>query len=151
MHSPYDPNSEASKPIPTWILFPKTPKIRRHAHSPLHQTAKSSASQIRKNLTRSPSRRRRKALVSEETQTPNNTTPIRSINWKITPIDFTAGNKLDGLERELRTNQATVRELSERYVEQQNSRACKQKEWRSALNWRGSVPNQDRAQNFRQS
>ncbi|KAE9963194.1 hypothetical protein BLS_003435 [Venturia inaequalis] len=114
VHSPYDPNSEASKPIPTWILFPKTPKIRRHAHSPLHQTAKSSASQIRKNLTRSPSRRRRKAPVSEETQTPNNTTPIRSINWKITPIDFTAGNKLDDLERELRTNQATVRELSER-------------------------------------
>ncbi|TID16147.1 hypothetical protein E2P81_ATG09004 [Venturia nashicola] len=114
IHSPYDPNSQPSKPIPPWILFPKTPKIRRHAHSPLHQTAKSSASQIRKNLIRSPSHRQSKALIFEEVQTPNKATPTRSFNWKIKPIKFKTENTMDDLKSELQATKVTVTDLSRR-------------------------------------
>lgn len=149
VQNPYDPNSGPSKPIPTCILFPKTPKIRKHAHSPLHQTPKSSASQIRKNLIRSPSRRRSKALVFEEMQTPNKATPTRSMNWKITPIKFTAENKMDDMESELRTTKVTVRDLNQRYV---SSKSLVQKaEWRynrlAASNLKVSL-SRDRATNF---
>ncbi|QDS70161.1 hypothetical protein FKW77_006055 [Venturia effusa] len=114
VQTPYDPNSGPSTPIPAWLLFPKSARIRKRVHSPLHQTSKSSASQIRKNLIRSPSRRQSQALVFEEMQTPNKPTPTRSTNWKMKPLMFTAGDHIEDLETELRTTKVTVKDLSQR-------------------------------------
>jgi len=108
---PYDPNAEPSIPVPTWLLFPKTPRIRKHAHSPLHQTPKTTASQLRKSLIRSPSRRHGKALVFEEMQTLNKATPTRGIDWSIAPLKLKDVTKADKLECELETLRCEVKGL----------------------------------------
>jgi hypothetical protein len=119
MQSPYDPNAELSISVPTWIMFPKTPKIRKHARSPLHKVSKATASQIRNNLVRSPSRCHIKAPVFEENhavnnlnpQTPNMATLTRSTNWEFTPIKLTNDTMVDELACEVRIMKAEVKDL----------------------------------------
>jgi hypothetical protein len=108
---PYDPNPEPSIPIPTWLLFPKMLKIRQHAYSPLHQTPKTAASHLRKNLIRSPCRRHSKALVFEELQTPIKPPPKRGIDWSIAPLKLKDVTKADKLECELKTIRCEVKGL----------------------------------------